>query len=106
MLPFMRGGSLIRGARRRAGFTQAELAKALGTTQSVVARWESGRVSPTLETLDRVVRACGLDLVISLRPSDDHDIGLALHSLRLSPEQRLDQLMTSLRFGHELRNAP
>lgn len=101
----MRGGSVIRAARHRAGITQKELARRLGTTQSVVARWESGRVSPTVETLSRVVRACGLDLVISLRPADDHDLGLALESQRLTPEQRLDQLTATVRFGNELRAA-
>lgn len=96
---------MIRGARRRAGITQKELARRLGTTQSVVARWESGRVSPTVETLSKVVRACGLDLVISLRPADDHDLDLALQSQRLTPEQRLDQLTATVRFGNELRAA-
>ena len=101
----MKGGSIIRQARRRAGLTQAELAHRLRTSQSVVARWESGRVSPSLETLTKVVRACGLDLVISLRPADDHDLGLALESQRLTPEQRLDQLTATVRFGNELRAA-
>jgi transcriptional regulator with XRE-family HTH domain len=101
----MRGGSVIRAARRRAGITQKELARRLGTSQSVVARWESGRVSPTVETLSRVVRACGLNLVISLRPADDHDVGLALESQKLTPAQRLDQLTATVRFGNELRAA-
>lgn len=96
---------MIRAARHRAGITQKELARRLGTTQSVVARWESGRVSPSVETLSRVVRSCGLNLVISLRPADDHDLGLALESQKLTPEQRLDQLTATVRFGNELRAA-
>lgn len=101
----MRGGSVIRAARHRAGITQKELGRRLGTTQSVVARWESGRVSPTVETLSRVVRACGLNLVISLGSADDHDVGLALESQKLTPAQRLDQLTATVRFGNELRAA-
>ena len=101
----MKGATIVRDARRRAGLTQADLAGRLGTTQSVVARWESGRVSPTLETLRRVVRACGLDLHLTLRPADDHDLGLALQNLRLSPEERLDQLITALRFADDLQRA-
>jgi ribosome-binding protein aMBF1 (putative translation factor) len=38
-------------ARNRAKMTQAEVAKKMGTTQSVVARIESGRTSPTMETV-------------------------------------------------------
>ena len=34
-------------ARTRTGFTQAELAERMETTQSVVARLESGRVHPS-----------------------------------------------------------
>ena len=96
---------MVRAARRQAGITQKELARRLGTTQSVIARWESGRVSPTVETLSKVVRACGLNLVISLRPAGDHDLGLALESQKLTPEQRLDQLTATVRFGNELRAA-
>lgn len=101
----MKGSSIIRQARRTAGLTQAELAQRLGTTQSVVARWESGSVSPSFETLRKVARASGLDLVVSLKKADDHDLGLALHNLRLSPEERLEQLTTAVRFGKELQNA-
>ena len=34
-------------ARNRAGLTQSELARKMGTTQPVVARMESGRVQPS-----------------------------------------------------------
>jgi len=33
-------------ARSRAGLTQQQLAVRMDTTQSVIARWESGRVQP------------------------------------------------------------
>ncbi len=38
-------------ARSKAGLTQAQLAKRMGTTQSVVARIESGRNPPNFKTL-------------------------------------------------------
>lgn len=41
------------GARNRAGLTQMELAQKMGTTQPVVARMESGRIRPSLRTLQR-----------------------------------------------------
>lgn len=56
-------------ARTRAGFTQAELAKHMKTTQSVVARLESGRMYPSTRTLERVAQATGTRLRISFDPS-------------------------------------
>lgn len=44
-------------ARAGAGLTQAEVALRMGTTQSVIARLESGRVQSTTATLQRLARA-------------------------------------------------
>lgn len=85
--------------------TQSELAKRVGTTQSAVARWESGKVSPTVESLSRIVEACGLSLHVSLHEPNDHDLGLALSNLRLTPEQRMERFMGGVRFAKELRDA-
>ena len=60
--------SLI-GARTRARLTQAELAERMKTTQSVVARLESGRARPSARTLERVARATGTRLRISFDPA-------------------------------------
>ena len=59
-------GTLLADARQRAGLTQRELAERAGTAQSVVARIENGRTSPTFETLERLVRAAGSSLRLSL----------------------------------------
>ena len=55
-------------ARTRAHLTQAGLAKRMATTQSVVARLESGRVSPSTRTLGKVARATGTRLRIHFTP--------------------------------------
>lgn len=60
--------ALIR-ARVTAGLSQAELAKAMGTTQSAIARLEGGGVSPSLATLRRYAKATGTKLHIELRPA-------------------------------------
>jgi transcriptional regulator with XRE-family HTH domain len=87
------GGELIREARKRAGLSQRELAERLGTTQSVIARWETGVRSPTVETLLRAVRACGLDLNITLgAPDPDHEL-LIRENRRLTPSARLDRMV-------------
>ena len=44
-------------ARVRAGLTQAEVAERMGTTQSVVARLESGAQMPSVNTLLKFARA-------------------------------------------------
>ncbi len=52
-------------ARRDAGLTQAQLADRMETTQSVVARLESGRINPSTRTLEKVALATGTRLRIS-----------------------------------------
>lgn len=53
-------------ARQAAGLTQTELARRMGTTQSAIAAIESGARTPTVELLDRLARACGGRLTISI----------------------------------------
>ncbi|CAA7626680.1 Transcriptional regulator [Magnetospirillum sp. SS-4] len=59
--------TLIR-ARQRAGLSQAEVAKRMGTTQSVVARLESGRSLPSSTSLARYAAATGSRLHVELLP--------------------------------------
>lgn len=94
----MNTGRLIREARLRAGLTQRELAGRAGTTQSSIARWEAGGVRPSLETLRSLVRACDLDLRVSLTEADDGDLSQLERTLWLSPEERLDELVRTVRF--------
>lgn len=88
----MTGGELVREARKRAGLSQRELAELMGTTQAVVARWETGVRSPTLERVHEAVRACGFDLAMRIVPRDDEHALLIADALRLSPGERLDRL--------------
>ena len=55
-------------ARQRAGLSQAQLAKRMRTTQSTVARLESGRGMPSTRTLGRFAKATGHRLKISFEP--------------------------------------
>ena len=55
-------------ARARAGISQAELAKRMKTTQSAIARLESGRAKPSTRTLQRFAEATGHRLKISFEP--------------------------------------
>jgi ribosome-binding protein aMBF1 (putative translation factor) len=58
----------IMKARNRAGLSQAELARRMETTQSTVARLESGRGRPSTRTLDRFAKATGHRLKITFEP--------------------------------------
>jgi transcriptional regulator with XRE-family HTH domain len=58
----------IMKARNRAGLSQAELARRMKTTQSTIARLESGRGRPSTRTLDRFAKATGHRLKISFEP--------------------------------------
>ncbi len=52
-------------ARTKAGLTQQQVAERMQTTQSVVARLESGRIHPSTETLERFAKATGTHLRIT-----------------------------------------
>lgn len=53
-------------ARTRAGLTQRDLAKRMRTTQSAVARIESGKHWPSRRTLERYAKATGTRPMIKL----------------------------------------
>lgn len=55
-------------ARARAGITQAELAQRMGTTQSAIARLESGKRTPSIDTVQRYARAVGARAVVRIEP--------------------------------------
>jgi transcriptional regulator with XRE-family HTH domain len=55
-------------ARIRAGLSQAQLARRMKTTQSTIARLESGRGKPSTRTLDRFAKATGHRVKISFEP--------------------------------------
>jgi transcriptional regulator with XRE-family HTH domain len=55
-------------ARQMSGLTQAELAERMDTTQSTVARWESGKHLPSCQTLQRLARATNTELRVTFVP--------------------------------------
>jgi len=53
-------------ARARAGLSQAQLAAKMNTTQSTIARLESGKGYPSLRTLSRYAEATGSRAVVKI----------------------------------------
>lgn len=49
----------LRRIREEAGLKQGEVAERAGTTQSAIARVESGKVMPSLDIVARIASACG-----------------------------------------------
>ncbi len=64
---FALASSLIK-ARSEADMTQEQVAKAMGTTQAVVARLEGGKVLPSTRTLERFAKATRTRLRITFEP--------------------------------------
>ena len=56
-------GAVIRAARQRRGWTQAQLAAALGTSQSAITRIEQGNQNLSLEMLSRIGKALDSEIV-------------------------------------------
>lgn len=83
------GNDLIREGRKRRGLTQAALGRLAGTTQSAIARLESGRTSPSFDDVMRYLRLMGLDLDLMLVERDDSDWNQARRLLPMTPEERL-----------------
>jgi ribosome-binding protein aMBF1 (putative translation factor) len=70
---------LVREMREDAGLTQAELARRVGTTQSVIARLEDAEYAGrSLTMLERIAAACGVGLKLRAekKPNFDREVAL------------------------------
>lgn len=66
----MTAGRLIAEARARHGLSQTRLALRAGTRQSAISRLENDDVSPSVETLETLLRAMGERLSLSTEPAE------------------------------------
>lgn len=62
---------LLRTARHKASLTQVQLADLAGITQQAVSAYETGRIEPTLPTLQKLLAAAGFEMRISLADLSD-----------------------------------
>ena len=97
-------GALIREARERAGFTRAELATRARTSPAAVARYETGRSSPKIETAERCIRACGVDLRVELVRVSPQRQAAADAAFARSVEDRLRTNDSFTALAAQLRN--
>lgn len=73
----MNGAELVRDARRRHGISQRSLARRARTSQTHIARIESGQVSPSVATLDRFLAVMGERLDVRALPGPEPNQSLA-----------------------------
>jgi transcriptional regulator with XRE-family HTH domain len=89
---------IVREARRRAGLTQAALAARAGVPKSTVGRIETGARTPSVELVERLVRAAGLLVMVSLTEPDPGTDSMFERTLRRTPAQRLADATRAARF--------
>jgi transcriptional regulator with XRE-family HTH domain len=65
---FTRIAEQVSEQRKARGLSQKELAELTGTTQSAIARLESGGRPPRIDTLLRIAEALDCELIVELRP--------------------------------------
>jgi transcriptional regulator with XRE-family HTH domain len=88
----------MREARKRAGLTQAELARRAGVPQSTVGRIESGARIPSIALAERLIRAAGFELRVGLGEADPDTDSLFERTLRRTPSQRFADATRAARF--------
>jgi transcriptional regulator with XRE-family HTH domain len=84
----MDAATMLGIARRRAQLSQRELARRAGIPQATISRIENRVVSPTLDTLEPLVRACGMEIRASERRGVDVDRSQIRERLRMTPAER------------------
>jgi transcriptional regulator with XRE-family HTH domain len=94
---------MLRTARRRAGMTQRELARAASVPQATVGRIEAGLVSPRADTLGRLLTATGHELWVDRRLGEGVDRSLIRDRLRLTPAERVRLAVEEARAMPNLR---
>jgi len=65
---FARIAEQVTQQRKARGLSQKELAELTETTQSAIARLESGGRPPRIDTLLRIAEALDCELIVELRP--------------------------------------
>jgi predicted transcriptional regulator len=91
-------GRALRVARRRGGLSQRALADRAGVPQPAIARIERGTVVPRVDTLDRLLNACGHSLEVEHRLGVGVDRTVIRELLRLTPRERIQRAAQEAAF--------
>lgn len=100
-------GARIRATREDQGWTQDQLAEAVGVSRSAVAQWETGRAGQVTGNLTRVAAALGVGVEYLMYGQDKLAAGKAYHGdelamLRLYRQCTADDRQLLLRAARRL----
>jgi uncharacterized protein len=102
----MNTAELVKRTRKRHGISQRSLALRAGTDQAAVSRIERGEVSPSVETVERLLAAMGERLRLESEPFEgDHDPLHVRATLRRAPAERLALAISWNRLAGRLTEA-
>lgn len=97
---------LIRRTRERHGISQQSLALRAATDQAAISRIEHGRVSPSVETVERLLAAMGERLWLESAPLErDYDPLHMRATLQRTPAERLELAISWNRLAGRLTEA-
>ena len=91
----------LKALRKRAGLTQAELARRAGVSQSLIARLEAGTVNPRLSTLVRIYNA------LKSYIEEEVTVDAVMNSpvIAVAVDERLDRVV-ELMWRHGISQVP
>jgi transcriptional regulator with XRE-family HTH domain len=99
-------GQLIRRRRLANGLTQAQLALRAGSTQAAISRLEHGELSPTFETVDRLLAVMGERATIEVdRQPAEYDRARLVALRAREPAERLTLALSWNRLAGEVARA-
>ncbi|HEU4907010.1 MAG TPA: helix-turn-helix domain-containing protein [Solirubrobacterales bacterium] len=98
--------TLVSNTRKRHGLSQRSLALRAGTDQAAISRIERGEVSPTVETVERLLAAMGETLRIESERFEAHHDPVHLVAMReRTPAERLELAGSWNRLAGRLADA-
>ena len=98
----MKASRLVRAARVRKGLSQRELSAKTGIPQPMISSIERGLQDPRYSTLQRILRACDLEIDIVNVAGGGIDRTQFSSTLPLTPEERLRHSVSATRALDEL----
>jgi transcriptional regulator with XRE-family HTH domain len=101
----MTSGELIRDARERHGLSQRRLALRAGASQAWISRLERDELSPSVESIERLLLVMGERIRLGAERLGDGDgQWRRIHRAR-SIEERLERAFDAAAFASELHGA-